>query len=420
MKKLLTLFITLFFILSAAVYSQTSKKPPKIPTEEPPELPAEEPPEPPTIEGILKEIEQYTQEIKKNPKNERAYYFRSNSYMFLNEFKKAIADFNELIKLNPGEIYYYYLRGTAYTYNENYNSAIADFSTVIRMDSNFSIQNNILDLLSSYTFGLAVRQGNKMVRVEKGSFLMGSPANEPERINNEGPQHRVNVTGFYIGKFQVTQKEYREITGKNPSYIKGDNLPVENVSWYDAIEYCNALSRREGLTPAYTIDKTKYDTNNISDWDDVGWVVTWNRSANGYRLPTEAEWEYACRAGTTTPFYTGSNITTSQANYDGKYLNNVKGVYRNRTTGVGSYSFAPNPWGLYDMHGNVWEWCWDWFGDYSNAAQTDPVGPVSGSYRVARGGSYESAAFGLRSAARLYAVPNSSNTIGLRIVRSGK
>jgi len=408
MNKLLTLLVILFFIPSSVVNSQDLDAPPELPTRE----------------ENFKEIEQYTQAIKLNPKNERAYYSRAIAYMYIKDYVKAIADFNELIKINSDEKYFYYLRGTAKLYNGDYNSAIADLSIVMRIDPNYYFQDDIMDLLSSYSFELAVRQKTKMVRIEAGSFLMGSPANEPERIHNEGPQHRVNVSAFYIGKFQVTQKEYRDIMGENPSYCKGDNHPVENVSWYKAIEYCNALSRREGLTPVYTIDKTRYDLNNKSEWDEVKWVVTWNRNANGYRLPTEAEWEYACRAGTNTPFNTGNNITASQANYDGKYPynKNVKGVSRNITTGVGSFIFTSNPWGLYDMHGNVWEWCWDWFGDYSNAVQTDPVGAVSGSYRVARGGCYDSPAFGARSAARNYVNPSYANSIvnliGLRIVRS--
>ena len=164
-----------------------------------------------------------------------------------------------------------------------------------------------------------------MVRINGGTFQMGSPANEPGRGSGE-VQHQVTGSSFSMGKYAVTQAEYQAVMGTNPSYFRGDSLPVEMVSWYDAVEFCNRLSQREGLTPAYTRN---------------GDAVTWNRAANGYRLPTEAEWEYACRAGTATPFSTGSNITTSQANYNGNYPynNNPEGEYRQRTTPVGS--FAP-------------------------------------------------------------------------------
>ena len=255
------------------------------------------------------------------------------------------------------------------------------------------------------------------VRIQGGTFTMGSPSNEPQR-NSDEVQHQVTVNSFYMSKHEVTQKEYQEVMGTNPSKFKGDNLPVENVSWYDAIEYCIRRSEREGLTPAYTIDKGRSDPNNRSEYDNVRWVVTWNRNANGYRLPTEAEWEYACRAGTVTPFNTGNNIPTSLANYDGNYPynNNSKGTYRERTTAVGN--FAPNPWGLYDMHGNVWEWCWDWYGGYAAGAQTDPLGAVSGSDRVVRSGSWNYYGHFLRSAVRGLGSPSGRvSFLGFRLVR---
>jgi len=257
-----------------------------------------------------------------------------------------------------------------------------------------------------------------MVRIQGGTFTMGSPASEPERYDDEGPRRQVTVSGFYMGKYEVTQREYQEITGTNPSNFKGDNLPVENVSWYDAVEYCNKRSQKEGLTPAYTINKSRKDTNNTSEYDEEKWTVTWNRNANGYRLPTEAEWEYACRAGTTAPFSTGNNITTSQANYNGDYPynNNAKGTNRGKTTPVGS--FASNGWGLYDMHGNVWEWCWDWYDNYASSAQTDPVGASSGSGRVIRGGSWNNDGRFVRSAIRGNSTPSGRHDgLGFRLVR---
>jgi formylglycine-generating enzyme required for sulfatase activity len=240
------------------------------------------------------------------------------------------------------------------------------------------------------------------VWIPGGTFMMGSPASEADRDDDE-VQHRVTVSAFYMGQYEVSQKEYTEVMGNNPSNFKDPNLPVEQVTWFDAVRYCNARSLKEGLALAYTINGEK---------------VTWNRNANGFRLPTEAEWEYACRAGTTGPFSTGNNITTGQANYNGKYPynNNIKGTYRERAIEV--WSFASNPWGVYNMHGNVWEWCWDWYGGYSMADQTDPAGAVSGATRVLRGGGWNDNAQSLRSARRGDNEPSGRNdSDGFRVVR---
>ena len=262
------------------------------------------------------------------------------------------------------------------------------------------------------------------VHIQGGTFIMGSPSNEPERLNDE-TQHQVTVSSFYMGIFEVTQKEWYEVMGTNPGWFKGGNLPVEQVSWYDAVEYCNRRSGREGLTPAYTIDKSRSDPNNRNENDWVRWLITWNRNANGYRLPTEAEWEYACRAGTVTPFSIGNNITISLANYNGYYTYNNNASESGETTEVGS--FAPNLWGLFDMHGNVWEWCWDWKGNYSSGAQTDPRGAVSGSYRVQRGGSWVNYGQSLRSASRGGDTPSAQyfyspvlGIYGFRLVRNAQ
>jgi formylglycine-generating enzyme required for sulfatase activity len=244
-----------------------------------------------------------------------------------------------------------------------------------------------------------------MVLIRGGTFMMGSPDNEADRGVGE-ILHEVKVSSFFMSKCPLTQKEYKEVMWTNPSNFKGDDLPVERVSWYDAIEYCNKLSQQEGLTPTYFINGTN---------------VFWDRNTNGYRLPTEAEWEYACRAGTATPFSTGNNILTSQANFDGTFPYNIsiKGEYREKTTSVGI--FVPNPWGLYDMHGNVDEWCWDLYGKYLSGIQTDPVGASSGSVRVNRGGSWSNSAGCLRSACRKYNNPfNLSYYMGFRLARNAE
>jgi formylglycine-generating enzyme required for sulfatase activity len=185
--------------------------------------------------------------------------------------------------------------------------------------------------------------------IPSGSFLMGSPEHEPDRSSAEGPQHQVTLGSFFMAQTPITQAQWREVAGwprverdldPEPSHFEGDNRPVEQVSWHDAMEFCHRLSQR------------------------TGWK---------YTLPSEAQWEYACRAGTTTPFHFGDTISTELANYDGDYSygQGPKGIYRQQTTDVAS--FPANAWGLHDMHGNVWEWCLDeWHDSYQGA-------PVDGS-----------------------------------------
>ena len=245
----------------------------------------------------------------------------------------------------------------------------------------------------------------EMVRIDGGIFTMGSPVTETNREDDEGPQRRVTVNPFYISKFEITQYEWNLVMEKdNPSWFKGENRPVEQVTWFDTLEFCNALSLKEDLVPAYKIN---------------GRNISWYRTANGYRLPTEAEWEYAARAGTVTTFHYGNNLDSSMANFNGNYPygHAPRGEFRKETMDVGS--FNPNIWGLYDMHGNVWEWCWDWFGEYSQRNTINPQGPPTGIYRVLRGGSWYYDAKYLRAAYRYINHPEySSYNIGFRIVRS--
>ena len=260
----------------------------------------------------------------------------------------------------------------------------------------------------------AVSADDGFVLINGGSFLMGSPKSENWRIDDE-TQHEVFVGSFYMDPYETTQGDYTRLVGENPSTFTGADLPVENISWLEAIRYANAKSTDAGLTPVYTITESG---------------VTWALSANGYRLPTEAEWEFACRAGTKTPFNTEKSLSAAEANFYGHYPYEIEenyfndsvleakpGEYRQTTVAVGS--FEPNAWGLYDMHGNVNEWCWDYYGAYDPKAAHDPTGPVSGTRHVYRGGGWNDFAKNMRSAYRAAGQEDmQSYNLGLRLVRN--
>src|SRR5262249_39922425 len=251
--------------------------------------------------------------------------------------------------------------------------------------------------------------GMTLLRIPKGRFLMGSPLAEPERNPNE-TQHEVNLTRpFYLGAHLVTQEQYQRLMGKNPSHfsqtgpgkdyakrIADDEFkrcPVENVTWEEAVAFCRKLSE-------------------LPEEKRLGRV---------YRLPTEAEWEYACRAGTLVPlpFYFGESLSSADANFCGDYPYGkaAKGPYLSRTTAVGSY--RPNAWGLFDMHGNVWQWCSDWFDFFyaTRSPKEDPRGPAEGKLRCARGGSWGNIGRDCRSASRIGYEPNKRfSHVGFRVV----
>jgi len=238
------------------------------------------------------------------------------------------------------------------------------------------------------------------------TFTMGSPKDETDRCADE-QQHRARITRpFLMKRTAVTVGEYRRFRAvATPWFPQNDQHPVVYVSWRDAIEYCNWLSNQQGLARCYC---------------ESGSAVVCDFSALGYRLPTEAEWEYACRAGQPTPFHTGKNISVDQANYDGNYPYNKgrKGKYREGTVPVGS--LPHNKWLLHEMHGNVLEWCWDWYNEYfcADPPPSDPCGPASGAERILRGGSWYNWAEFCRSASRFKSAPDIRDCYsGFRIVR---
>ncbi len=226
-------------------------------------------------------------------------------------------------------------------------------------------------------------------RITAGAFTMGSPAEELGHESDED-QHEVTLTeDFYIGVFEVTQAQYENVTGDDPSYYKGSHRPVEKVSWNDI---------RGGTWPGDPPGSGEPDSNTF-----IGLLR--QKTGLAFDLPTEAQWEYACRAGTTTSLNSGENITATSGECPN--MNEVGRYYYNRDDGKGGYddhttvgSYQPNAWGLYDMHGNVWEWCLDWYADYPLAPVTDPLGGATGSYRVLRGGSWGNLPHYCRSANR--------------------
>jgi len=239
-----------------------------------------------------------------------------------------------------------------------------------------------------------------MVTIAGGTARMGDingQANQPDEL----PVHQVNVASFMMSRHEVTQELYLQVVGKNPSYNSGNlNLPVENVSWFEAVDFCNALSELEGLTSSYSRNQDS--------------LVVCDFAVNGYRLPTEAEWEYACRAGTESDFYAGNS--EEDLNAVAWHAGNAEGS----THPVGSKD--GNGFGLQDMHGNVAEWCWDWYDPayYASSPTEAPRVPATGAERVTRGGSFFMFIFELRSSFRgnVFVPSMKGRDVGFRVVRS--
>ena len=290
----------------------------------------------------------------KNYKGITELYYRGKSYLALNKKDEGIADLAKAKLINPK--YFSDLELGKFYPPANKNNTAAPKVEVINLDKDVKLE---------------------MVLIPAGKFMMGSPASEKGRFNRE-TQHEVTLTKpFYMGKYEVTQEQWESVMGDNPSSrTKGAKIPVTNVSWEDCQEFIKKLNA-----------STK----------------------GGYRLPYEAEWEYACRAGTTTAYSFGSEITPKDANYDDSKTNGP--------VAVGSYK--ENVFDLYDLHGNVGEWCEDWFGDYPIGEVTDPRGPVTGDRRVLRGGTYFSNDSVTRSSYRnFYPPPSRSGINGLRLART--
>ena len=231
----------------------------------------------------------------------------------------------------------------------------------------------------------------KFVYVEGGTYRMGSEDGDFD----ERPVRRVALSSFYISQTEITQAQWESVMESNPSRFRGDERPVERVTWFEALRFCNAISKEEQLDTCYVF---------------LGDNVIWNIHADGYRLPTEAEWEYAARGGLLNRgySYSGGNDANTVAWFSYPY---AKSTYRVAKK-------TANELGLYDMNGNVWEWCWDKFGTYPSSPQADPQGPVRGEYRVLRGGGWRSLSYVLSCTNRCFYLPtNRAETVGFRCVR---
>ncbi len=302
------------------------------------------------------------------PKSHRTTTASDNAEpMQTKDLHEAIAACTQAINLNPKDTKAYLNRAAAYKALSDQDLALAQKATTVKKRKTKGAKEESIDLGKGISL--------QLVLILAGKFQMGSDPSDEDH-NEDETQYEANISKpFYLGKYQITQAQWEVVMGYNPSKIKGPDLPVTNVSWEDCQKFINNLN---------------------ADSEEC------------FRLPTEAEWEYACRAGTDTSFSFGNRITTVDANCDYKIRKPIA---------VGSYE--PNSFGIYDMHGNVFEWCRDWYGVYPKRASTDPQGPTNGTDHVMRGGSFCVKASSVRSALRNSGAPNfQSNDLGFRIAQT--
>ena len=302
--------------------------------------------------------------------------------------------------------------------------AAASDNAELRYRAKYIVRRIIVGCSTSKSTGLGT------VIIDAGEYLMGSSLKEPGHRVDEVP-HLVQISQpFLLGKHEVTQRQFEQVMAFTPSHFMStgegkikvlkldtNEFPVERVSWFDAIAFCNKLSKKDGYSPYYKMTDVQHDGNSIKQ------AVLAIAGGNGYRLPTEAEWEYACRASSTQRFHFGSTSNTKKANFIARgpsiYGSRSKEKSIGRTAKVGSY--PPNHWGLHDMHGNVAEWCWDWYSKdyYTHSLPKNPSGPDSGQHRVVRGGSWLVNESSCRSASRFYLTGDQRKYFaGFRVART--